>query len=138
MKRIGVVGYSGAKFDLTIAKALLEIALDLMDLIHEDNEFAIVSGYTDLGIPALAYRSAGKRGWKTVGIACEKAEEYDVFDVDEKIIEGKEWGDESETFLDNIDVLIRIRCGVQSFDEVKAAKDKGLDVYEYDLPELKK
>ena len=137
MLNIGVVGYSGAKFDEIIAKALMEIALDTVEANHKDKDYMLVSGLTDMGIPAIAYRSADKRGWETMGIACEKAEEYDCYKVNQKIIEGKEWGDESATFLDNIDVLVRIGGGEQSLDETAKAKKKKLPVYEYDLPEKK-
>jgi hypothetical protein len=139
MINVGVVGYSGGKFNEDIAKALLAIALDVVEENHEDKEYALVSGLTDLGIPALAYRAASKRGWKTVGIACAEADEYDCYDVDEKIIEGENWGDESETFLNKLDVFVRIGGGKQSMEETEAAKAKKSikAVYEYDLPEIK-
>lgn len=137
MTKIGVVGYSGPKFDETIAKALMEIALDMVEANHKDNEYMLVSGLTDMGIPAIAYRSADKRGWKTMGIACEKADENPCYGVDEIIIEGTDWGDESETFLKNIDILVRIGGGKQSFEETEKAKQKKMWVYEYDLPEKK-
>jgi len=137
MISVGVVGYSGAKFDETIAKALMAIALDVVESNHKSDKYELVSGLTDVGIPAIAYRMAEKRGWKLVGIACSKADEYDCYDVDEKIIEGEDWGDESKTFLDRIDVLIRIGGGKQSIEETETAKEKGIDVYEYDLPEKK-
>ena len=73
-----------------------------------------------------------------MGVACEKAEEYDCFQVNLKIIEGKDWGEESATFLENIDVLVRIGGGKQSLDETEKAKKKKMPVYEYDLPEKKK
>ena len=137
MISIGVVGYSGGKFNEDVAKALMAIALDLVEENHKSDEYELVSGLTDMGIPAIAYRMADKRGWKTVGIACSKADENPCYDVDERIIEGKEWGDESGTFLDSIDVLIRIGGGKQSIEETKKAKKKGISVYEYDLPEKK-
>jgi hypothetical protein len=136
MINVGVVGYSGAKFNEDIAKALLAIGLDVVEENHEDKEYALVTGLTDLGIPSLAYKAADKRGWKTVGIACAKANEYDCYNVDEKIIEGEDWGDESETFLKYIDVLLRIGGGEQSIEETEKAKEMGLDVYEFDLPEI--
>ena len=137
MINIGVVGYSDKKFDTDIAKALLVIALDIVEKDHEDDEYMLVSGLTDLGIPGLAYEMASKRGYKTMGVACEKAKDYDCYDVDEEIIEGKEWGDESKTFLSKLDVLIRIGGGDQSMEEVATAKGMKIPVYEYDLP-LKK
>jgi hypothetical protein len=137
--KIGVVGYSSAKFNEDIAKALIAISFDTIELVEDFHKYnednVVVSGLTDLGIPALAYREAKKRGWKTKGIACKKAEEYDLYPVDETEIVGDDWGDESETFLNAIDVLIRIGGGDQSIDETQKAKDKKLPVYEFDLPE---
>jgi hypothetical protein len=136
MSKIGVVGYSGAKFNEDIAKALLAIAFDIID--EEFNDIEIVSGLTDIGIPGLAYRMADKRGWKTVGLSAKEAKEYDCYDVDEEIIIGENFGDESEEFIKTIDALIRIGGGKQSLDETEKAKEKGISVYEYDLPEIKK
>lgn len=138
MLNIGVVGYSGGKFDEKIAKALLAIAFDVVEENHKDDDYMIVSGYTDMGIPALAYRMAEKREWKTMGIACEKYKENPCYDVDKVIIEGEDWGAESETFLDNIDVFIRVGGGKQSMEETEEAKKRKIPVYEYDLPEIKK
>ena len=136
MFSIGVVGYSGAKFDEETAKTLLETALDLMENIYKNHgEFELVSGLTDMGIPAIAYRIADKKGWKLVGIACELADENPCYDVDEVIIEGKDWGSESQTFLNRLDVLIRAGGGPQSMDETEKAKKMKIPVYEFDLPE---
>jgi len=137
MTSVGVVGYSGGKFNEDIAKALMAIALDVVEENHKDDKYELVSGLTDMGIPAIAYRMADKRGWKTVGIACEKANENPCYDVDERIIKGKEWGDESPTFLARIDVLIRIGGGKQSIAETETTKKDKKPVYEYDLPEIK-
>ena len=137
MFNIGVVGYSGGKFNEDIAKALMVIALDVVEENHPEKEYALVSGLTDMGIPGIAYRMADKRGYKTVGIACAKADENPCYDVDERVIEGEDWGDESETFLKSIDALIRIGGGKQSIAETEIAKKKGLPVYEFDLTEIK-
>jgi hypothetical protein len=88
---------------------------------------------TDIGVPAIAYRESVKRGWKTIGIACEKANEYKQFSCDQKIIIGKEWGDESDEFISMIDILVKIGGGKQSTEECKKAKAKGIKVIEYDL-----
>jgi len=135
MIRIGVVGYSGGKFDEDIGKALVMQAFKIVEQAYPDEEFSVVSGYTDMGIPAIAYRVADKLGWKTVGIACKKAYENPCYDVDQVKIVGEDWGDESPTFLSNIDVLVRVGGGKQSMEETEEAKDKGIPVYEYDLPE---
>src|SRR3989344_5592363 len=106
--RIGVTGYSAQKFDVAEATRMLKEAYDVLDRQYINRQKSVVSGLTDLGIPGLAYREAQLRGWRTVGIACSKAEEYECFPVNERVIVGDEWGQESETFLNSIDVLLRI------------------------------
>lgn len=133
---IGVVGYSSQQFNETEANYLLGIAFDA---ILADSPGAtdiwVVSGLTDMGIPALAYRAAVARGWRTVGIACTKAAEFECFGVDERIVDDKwlNWGDESETFLREINALVRIGGGKQSHAEVAIFKERGGNVYEYEL-----
>jgi len=132
MVKIGVVGYSAKKFDIDKAKKIIKEAFDLVENKF-GNQIAIVSGLTAIGIPLLAYQEAVKRGWKTIGVACKKAEEFEQFPVNEKIIAGEEWGEESKTFISMIDVLIRIGGGKQSFKETEMAKNKKIPVFEYDL-----
>jgi hypothetical protein len=78
-------------------------------------------------------RQAKERGWKTVGIACSKAEKYQCFPIDEKIIVGNNWVEESETSLKSIDVLVRVGGGEQAFRETQLAKQRGLEVIEYEI-----
>jgi hypothetical protein len=132
--KIGFVGFSSAKFDETKAK---EIIKEAFDTFIKNKKVEIVSGLTNLGIPKLVYKEAKKRELYTVGIACEKAKEYDCFDCDKVIIVGKEWGDESEDFLNYIDVLIKIGGGKQSVKEFKKAKEIGIKTKEYELEEIK-
>lgn len=140
MIKIGLVGYSDKKFDKELAKKLTQIGL--LEAVNRNqegynpDEICLVSGLTNIGIPAIGYAFAEEMGWKTVGIACKKASDYECFDVDEKIIVGDEWGDESKTFLDYIDVLVRIGGGKQSLAEEKQAKEKGYEVYPFELPLL--
>lgn len=131
--KIGVVGYSTQKFDKEEAKILLEAAFDVIKQKYPNHIKIVVSGLTNIGIPALAYQEAIKRNWKTIGIACTKASEYDLFPVDKKIIIGNEWGDESETFIDSIDILIRIGGGKQSLKETEIFKTLNKPVIEFDL-----
>ena len=133
--RVGVVGYSDKKFDKGVALELLCDSFDEATKGYRD--ITIVSGLTDLGIPALAYKEALARKWGTVGIACKKASEFKCFDCDEIVMIGEEWGDESEKFLDSIDVLIRIGGGKQSIAEVKKAKEMGIKAIEHELEEIK-
>jgi hypothetical protein len=133
--RVGVVGYSSSDFN---EKEAIKLIKDAFDKIPKKDNISIVSGLTYVGILGLAYDEAVKRKWKTVGIACSKANEYKCFKVDTKVIIGDNWGDESKTFLDNIDMLIRIGGGEQSKKETKLAKSRGLKVIEYDLERTKK
>ena len=136
--KVGVVGYSAKKFDVEKAKSLISEAFNEIEKnISNVKNFDCVSGLTNVGIPALAYKEAKDRGWKTTGIACKKAIEYEQFDVDNKIIVGENWGDESETFLSNIDVLVKVGGGEQSKNEFKIAKEKGIPCLEYDLELIK-
>ena len=138
MLKIGLVGYSDKKFDVDFAKSLVNIGLltavneNLKDNMPQD--IFIVSGLTNIGIPALGYAFAKSIGWKTVGIACSKASEFECFPVDQTIIVGSEWGDESETFLNFIDALVRVGGGKQSLKEEETARQMGIPVYAYELP----
>jgi len=134
--RVGVVGYSAKKFDKVKAMGDIKEAYDKIEKKFPGREIEIVSVLIDLGIPALAYREALKRGWRTVGIACSLAKDYDCFPVDDKIIIGEEWGDESAKFLDSIDALIRIGGGGQAINETNETKRRNKYVIEYDLSAL--
>lgn len=138
MFNVGVVGYSNDKvFNQDIAKALLTIALDVVESDTDEKVFALVSGLTNMGVPKLAYELADERDWKTIGLSAKEAKEYDCYDVDEEILEGDKFGDESDKFIEYIDCLVRIGGGPQSMDETEKAKKAKVPVYEYDLPEKK-
>ena len=129
---IGVVGFSTQEFDKKLAKEKIKEAFDIIEKEYKGN-FVIISGLTDLGIPSLAYKEAVKRKWKTVGGACQKANEYKLFDCDEKIIIGDDWGDESKKFLSMLDILVKIGGGKQSTKEFEEAKKLGIKTFEYKL-----
>ena len=130
---IGVVGFTDPKFDVELAKKLISKEFDMLTLVFKKEDFSVVSGLTNLGIPKLAYEEARRRGWKTVGIACSKANEHELFDVDKTKIVGTEWGDESETFLGYCDIFLRFGGGDQSLNEMNKAKKMGKKVFEYDI-----
>jgi len=133
--KIGVVGYCPpTKFNESDANNLLAEAFDAVLADHlEATNIWVVSGLTNVGVLRLAYNAAVARNWKTSGIACVKAEDYDCFPVDERKIVGNNWGDESATFLQEIDVLVRIGGGDQSRTETATFKQRGGKVYEYEL-----
>lgn len=82
-----------------------------------------------MGVPALAYLIAKERGWKTGGVACSKAilpddkgKKRPTFKTDWVQIFGEKWGDDSEFFLNNVDVLVRVGGEEQSEQEMKTWK----------------
>lgn len=139
MLKVGIVGYSKQKFDKGEAEAILRkvfVNLHHIRKKYELNDFAIeiVSGLTHMGIPGIAYDLAEEFGFKTVGIACNKANYYLCYPVDKTIIVGTNWGEESKTFMNYIDHLIRVGGGSQSHNEVQMARELGKSVEEYELP----
>ncbi|MBT8448966.1 MAG: hypothetical protein KJO69_04715, partial [Gammaproteobacteria bacterium] len=134
---VGVVGYSGQKFDETDAREILEEALDdIEDEYVESGDFesiTIVSGLTNMGIPKVAYEIADSRGYGTMGVAPEQANEYELYPVDEIIYEGENFGDESETFIDMLDVFVRVGGGAQAQHELELAEAEDISILEYDL-----
>ena len=137
--KIGIVGYSSGDFDIDMADELVSLGLAYMSFRLGNENLKgceLVSGLTDVGIPGIAYKKATDLGLKTVGIACSLASEYDCFPVDSKIIVGDDWGDESKTFIDYIDAIIRVGGGKQSFEEVAAFKKlkPNAPIIEMELP----
>lgn len=122
--RIGVVGFSRSQFDHDEARAKLrecvEAALARAGVAPGDAE--LVSGLTNQGVPRLAYELAAALGMRTVGVSARQALRVraGVFPVDEQVIVGERFGDESAAFLARIDVLIRIGGGPQSRREAEA------------------
>lgn len=131
MAFVGIVGFSGGKFDEDKASKIID---EIFSQLNRND--VIVSGGTALGIPLMAYNKAKSLGMETIGIMCSKGFEYDVFDVDKMIVVGDDWGDESKEFLSSIEILYRIGGGKQSFEEVKEAKKMGIDVHEFDLDRI--
>jgi len=146
--RVGVVGYSGRKFDEAIARR--ELSEVLNELLEQrelpPSQVELVSGLTNIGVPKIAYEIAAEAGMKTVGISAARAlsSSVGVYAVDKQIIVGENYGDESEEFIGYIDVLIRIGGGDQSLGEVEMFKrrfeadEASLSncLFEVDLPEL--
>jgi hypothetical protein len=136
--RVGIVGYSEQKFDIEKASKLLEECFQEHVILNDFNEIRfIVSGLTNIGVPKISYEFAQKHYIATMGIACAKARKYDCFPCDRVHIVGNEWGDESETFLSSIDVLIRIGGGNQSKTECARAKELSILVIEKELPAIR-
>lgn len=124
--RIGVVGFSRSQFDHDAARVCLASSLDHMIALTAGRPLEIVSGLTNQGVPKLAYELAVARGIRTVGISARQALRVrsGVFAVDERILVGQRFGDESAAFIAYIDALIRIGGGPQSRHEAELFREK--------------
>ena len=133
---IGFIGYSSTQFNAKMAKNIIERVFDSILSNYDNTEIEIVSGLTNVGIPAIVYDTASNLDIKTVGIACNLAKDYECFPVDEKIIVGTEWGDESKTFINRIDLLVKIGGGKQSDKEAEMFKIKkgNKGFFNFELP----
>jgi len=114
--KIGIIGFSTFEFDKGKAEDLITGCLTTLDALDPEN-CQLVSGLTDVGVPGIAYAVAKRLKWYTIGYASKKASEYKLYPVDEKHIIGDNWGDESEGFLQSIDILIKVGGGDQSKKE---------------------
>ena len=134
---IGVVGYCPpTRFDEPEARRMIKEAYNKIAEDHVGSDFVVVSGLTNVGVLAIAYAEAVRRGWKTIGVACERAMEHELFPVDEQVVVGENWGDESEAFLNRLDCMVRVGTGSQSIRETDAIRASGKPTYEYNLPPL--
>lgn len=126
---IGVVGFSRNEFDKI--EATLQLRQILLKLIENKNinNIEIVSGYTSTGIPKIAYTLADEWGIMTVGFSAKQAlgVQAGVYPVKKVILIGEKFGDESEAFIQYIDILIRIGGGKQSRHEVALFKLKNAE-----------
>jgi hypothetical protein len=127
--KIGVVGFSRSSFDKKTA--ILKLRNILESLVEGKNpkEIEIVSGYTNMGVPRIAYRLADDMGLVTVGFSAQQALRVraGVYPVQKKILVGERFGDESEAFIEYIDILIRIGGGPQSRHETALFKQRYAD-----------
>ena len=122
--KYGVVGFSRNQFDQQKAYQILETIFEQIRLKHPDKIIEIVSGYTNSGIPKIAYELADKFGFTTVGFSAKQALKVrsGVYSVKKVILKGERFGDESEDFVHYIDALIRVGGGKQSRHETDLFK----------------
>ena len=118
--KYGIVGYSSNDFDKSQAQELLDNEFKEIVKRHPVASIEIVSGYTNLGIPKIAYELADRYGFVMVGFSARQAlsEDCGLYPVKKSIVRGEQYGDESEAFISYIDHLIRIGGGPQSKREV--------------------
>lgn len=124
--KYGVVGFSENHFDRKRAHHLLNELFSRLQKLHATKTIEIVSGYTNIGVPKIAYELADKYGFVTLGFSAQQALEAKagVYPVQKVMIEGLLFGDESEAFVAYVDCLIRLGGGAQSRKEVEMFKEK--------------
>jgi orotate phosphoribosyltransferase-like protein len=122
--KIGVVGFSRNQFNKKEAHLKLKELLCKVMLGYENSDIELVSGYTSSGVPKIAYMLADELGIQTVGFSAKQALRVrsGLYPVKKVIIVGEKFGDESQSFVEYIDVLIRIGGGKQSRHEVELFK----------------
>ena len=130
--KIGIVGFSRSQFDKKMAILKLRNILEKLTIGKAPASIEIISGYTNMGVPRIAYRLADDMGFKTVGFSAKQALRVraGVYPVKEVILEGERFGEESQKFIEYIDILVRIGGGPQSRKEVELFKThyKGKDL----------
>ena len=139
--KIGVVGFSRSQFDKKMAILKLRNILEVLITGKDASTIEIISGYTNMGVPRIAYRLADDLGLKTVGFSAKQALRVraGVYPVKEVILVGERFGEESQQFIEYIDVLVRIGGGPQSRKEVALfktlhkGKDLSLRLYEEEI-----
>lgn len=122
--KIGVVGFSHNQFNKKEAYSKLRHILARVISGYDPAEVELVSGYTASGVPQIAYTLADEMGITTVGFSAKQAltVKSGVYPVKKAILVGQNFGDESQDFVEYIDVLIRIGGGKQSRHEVELFK----------------
>ena len=122
--KIGVVGFSRSQFDKP--SAILKLRNILEKIVDEKRakNIEIVSGYTNAGVPRIAYQLADDLGIDTIGFSAKQALRVrsGVYPVKKAVLIGAKFGDESERFVAYVDCLIRIGGGAQSRREVELFK----------------
>jgi len=133
---IGVVGTTDSSTfnSEEVIEAIEHIFDDIEEEYHENcDSYCVVSGLTNMGVWKHAYEIASERGYKTIGIAPNEANDYEHYPVDETVIIGKKFGDESSMLIDSINILVKIGGGDQSDTEMNMAEEAGLQVMEYEF-----
>lgn len=122
---IGVVGFSQNQFDKAMARAIIRTYYEKLADEHNDKIIEIVSGYTNMGVPKIAYELADEFGFVTVGFSAKQALRVraGLYPVKKQILHGERFGDESQAFVQYINRLLRVGGGKQSRSETQLFKD---------------
>lgn len=133
--KIGFIGYSDeSKFDIDEGKDAVKNAFSfLRNKFGSLHDIVVVSGGTDMGIPKLVYEFADENSLKTIAVIPKEAFQYQMFPCDEFIVEGENFGDESEALIEEIDFLVKIGGGKQSQKELEIAINSKIPYLEIPL-----
>jgi len=136
---VGIVGFSGQWSEEKLAAnpelrervrfAKEELKEVIRDLQTKHGESLVISsGATMEGVPRLTYEICEELGVKAMGVACEKAKDYPLGKMRHLVIEGKNWGEESPTFLKTSDQIVMLGGGGQAKREAITAANEGKPV----------
>lgn len=129
---VGVVGFSGQwseqkiaessdlKADVDSARGAIRQALLKLEARYGE-KLVVSSGATMEGVPKLIYEECAKLGITAMGVTSEKAFDYPLGKMRYLIVEGKDWGQESPTFLNTSEEILMIGGGGQAKREAIAA-----------------
>jgi hypothetical protein len=131
--KVGVVGYVSEKHDRVEAWKLVEKGFESVRKNFPDSAIEVVSMLVDKGVPQCAYYQAAQKGWPTSAVAPEAALKSKIWPCDTAKRAGEKWGDEVDTFLSNINVLIAVGRNNHIKDYVTGARKRGLTVHESKL-----
>lgn len=136
---VGATGFSGQWSTAKIeANPLLQATVDEATIALTDHlkhlkatygdKLVLSSGATMEGVPKIIYDVCVHEGIAAIGVACEKAFNYPLGSMKYLIIEGQEWGNESQTFLKTSDEILILGGGGQAKREAMAAGLEGKKV----------
>ena len=109
------------------ARKLFEAKLVELKARHGD-KLVVSSGATMEGVPKIVYEVCEAHGIAAMGVTSEKAANYRLGKMQYLVIEGKDWGDESRTFIQSSDEIVMIGGGGQAKREAIAAATEGTPV----------
>lgn len=127
--KIGVVGFSRNQFDRAKARSIIKKELQQLAQRINPSEVELVSGYTNSGVPQITYEEGRKLGFILTGFSAKQALRVrsGVYPVDQVILKGERFGDESVDFVNYIDGMIRVGGGPQSRHEVALFRERFKD-----------
>lgn len=131
--KVGVNGFHARAQDKVVIWNLISRGFDRIMSETGATELHVISSLSDSGVPQAAYHIARQRGWNCGGIAPKAVMRQRIFpmnvDGDIMKIVGNRWGDESEAFINECDVLLRVGNSRQSMDEAELAEKQGKKVF---------